>query len=107
PVPLRKIFDYLPATDTVLSALQPGMRVRVPFGRRELVGIFLELASESECDPKKLRPIEAVLDEQPILPPEILKLCRWAAEYYHYPLGEVFAVALPARLRQGKPAWVK
>ncbi|HSW70593.1 MAG TPA: hypothetical protein VLH77_01275 [Gammaproteobacteria bacterium] len=69
PLPLRKIFDYLPAEDTPLATLQPGMRIRVPFQKRELVGIFLELASSTELDPKKLKPITAVLDHSPILPP--------------------------------------
>lgn len=107
PVPLRKVFDYLPGTETGLSLLQPGMRVRVPFQRRQLVGIFMELAAESELDPGKLKPIEAVLDVSPILPPEILKLCLWAADYYHHPLGEVLAAALPTLLRQGKPPEIK
>ena len=31
-------------------------------------------------------------------------LLRWAAEYYHHPMGEVFAAALPASLRAGQPA---
>ncbi len=107
PLPLRKIFDYLPAEDTPLATLQPGMRIRVPFQKRELVGIFLELASSTELDPKKLKPITAVLDHSPILPPEILKLCLWAADYYHHALGEVLAAALPTALRQGKPPRLK
>ncbi len=106
-MPLRKVFDYLPVAETVLADLQPGMRVRVPFQRRQLVGIFLELASQSELDPSRLKPIEAVLDASPILPPEILKLCLWAADYYHHPVGEVLAAALPGLLRQGRPPEIK
>lgn len=103
PVPLRTSFDYLPAEDTVVSTLQPGMRIRVPFQRRHLVGIFLGLASHTDLDPKRLKPIEEVLDSQPVLPPETLKLCLWAADYYHHPVGEVLSAALPGSLRQGKP----
>lgn len=107
PVPLRKWFDYLPAADTDLSSLKPGLRVRVPFQRRQLVGIFMGLETQTAIDPKKLKAIEAVLDQEPLLPPEIMKLCQWAADYYHHPLGEVFHAALPGLLRQGKSLPVK
>lgn len=107
PLPLRKCFDYLPAAQMPPFDLQPGMRLLVPFQRRHLVGIFLETAAKSDLDPQKLKPIEAVLDTQPILPPEILKLCLWAADYYHYPVGEVLAAALPGLLRKGKPPELK
>jgi len=107
PVPLRKIFDYLPAQETDLHTLKAGARVRVPFQGRHLVGIFLNLASETDCDPQKLKCIDEVLDQKPILSPEIMKQCIWAADYYHYPLGEVLATALPGLLRKGKPPEVK
>lgn len=103
-LPLRKIFDYLPAAATDLSSLQPGMRVLVPFQRRQLVGIFLGVAAESEVDPQKLKSIEAVLDQEPLLSASMLKFCQWAADYYHYALGEVLHTALPVLLRQGKEA---
>jgi primosomal protein N' (replication factor Y) len=103
PLPLRTVFDYLPAPGSSASDLEPGMRVRVPFQRRQLVGIFLGAVSHTNLDPKKLKSIEAVLDSQPIFSPEILKLCLWAADYYHHPVGEVLAAALPGPLRKGKP----
>lgn len=102
PVPLRKHFDYMPAVDSDCSFLQPGLRIRVPFQRRHIVGIFLGLASQTVIHPNKLKRIEAVLDQKPLLSPEIMKLCHWAADYYHYPLGEVLQAALPGWLRQGK-----
>ncbi len=100
PVPLRKTFDYLPSAHMPL--LQVGMRVLVPFGRRRLVGILIEVAQETTCAPDKLKPIIAVLDETALFPPLIFKLCLWASHYYHYPLGEVFSAAMPTQLRQGK-----
>ena len=41
---------------------------------------------------------------EPIVDPVTFDLLRWAAEYYHHPLGEVFAAALPVSLRAGQPA---
>ena len=107
PLPFRKRFDYLPQEETDVLALKPGMRILVPFQKRKIVGIFLALASETDIDPQKLKSIEAVLDVEPILPPDLLKFCLWAADYYHHPLGEVLHTALPALLRQGKPPEIK
>ncbi len=36
--------------------------------------------------------------------PVTFDLLRWAADYYHHPIGEVYAAALPASLRKGQPA---
>ena len=40
----------------------------------------------------------------PVFDPVTFDLLRWAADYYHHPVGEVFAAALPASLRDGQPA---
>ena len=71
------------------------MRVRVPLGRRRAVGYLLELAPGR---PAGLKPLEAVLDEAPLFPPELVPFFRRAAEYYRHPLGEVIRTALPAGL---------
>lgn len=103
PLPLRHYFDYLPpAGDT--PPLQPGMRVRVPFQSRELIGIFMEESSEPEALRPKLKSVIEVIDETPIIPEDILRLCLWAADYYHFPVGEVLEHAMPKLLRQGKAA---
>ncbi len=101
PTPLRQGFDYLPPADQQLvpEQLQPGVRVRVPFGRQELIGILLAVRDSSEFDPAKLRAAHEVLDPTPILSAEIMALCQWCADYYHHPIGEVLQVAMPARLR--------
>ncbi|HUG73293.1 MAG TPA: DEAD/DEAH box helicase, partial [Steroidobacteraceae bacterium] len=94
--PLRQLFDYrLPAP----HAVAPGMRVRVPFGRREVVGLVMRLSSTTDIAPDKLREVQAVLDEQPLLDAAGIALLEWAANYYHHPVGEVVATALPKGLR--------
>ncbi len=104
PSPLRRLFDYLPPAGVAASALQPGVRLRVPFGRRELVGILVEVAETSELPVEKLRPATAVLDRQPLLPSALFRLCLWTARYYQHSLGDTFSWALPVLLRQGEPA---
>jgi primosomal protein N' (replication factor Y) len=104
PSPLYKTFDYLPPLDCDPGLLQPGMRVRVPFGRQNLVGFLIEIGVESSIDSTALRRVLAVLDHEPILTSDVLALMQWAQRYYHHPPGEVFATALPTLLRQGEPA---
>lgn len=104
PTPLRRLFDYLPPQDVELTALIPGSRVSVPFQSRSLVGILIEVVNFSSVPYSKLKRAHAVLDDAPILAPDVYKLCQWAADYYHHSLGEVFASALPVLLRRGKEA---
>lgn len=103
PVPFYQLFDY--ANNGIpIEQLQPGMRIKVPFGPRTLIGILIELSNHTDIALDKIKPMIEVLDKKPILPPHLFSLCRWASDYYHYPLGEVFANALPNLLRQGKAA---
>ena len=103
--PLRRIFDYRPPAHLQGMAAPPlGVRVRVPFGRRQLIGILVGVAGESAVAAPKLKAALAILDERPVVDPVTFDLLRWAAEYYHHPLGEVFAAALPVSLRAGQAA---
>ncbi len=102
PCPLHETFDYLPPDDG--PEPRPGMRVRVPFGRRQLVGIICRVSSGSQLPHNKLRKATEILDQDPLLPEDVLALADWAARYYHHPPGEVLTATLPVALRQGKPA---
>ncbi len=104
PSPRYNHFDYLPPVGVTPEQLHIGMRLHVPFGRREVIGILLGCSTHSDLAPAKLKPAIALCDTDALLPEPILALCRWAAQYYHHPLGDVLACALPTLLRQGKPA---
>lgn len=104
PAPLHATFDYLPPAGVDVRALVVGARVRVPFGRRHLIGVLVEVAGSSTLAHSALRHAFAVIDTAPTFGAAIFDLCRWAAGYYHHPLGEVLAAALPKRLRQGRSA---
>jgi len=101
PCPLPGYFDYL-YTSTQTSLVQPGMRVRASFGKREVVGVVMAIATRSEQPADKLKPIQSVLDQEPLWPPHLLELIQWAARYYHYPIGATVATALPALLLRGQ-----
>jgi len=105
--PLRRVFDYLPPTcaaNGIEICPRLGVRVRVPFGRQRLIGILVGIVSESVVAASKLRAVLEFLDERPVFDPATFELLRWAAEYYHHPIGEVFAAALPGSLRTGQAA---
>lgn len=102
PCPLRRSFDYLwPAS--LQRKILPGLRVKVPFGAREVVAIVLGPAQDSSLDRSKLKAVSAVLDEHPSLSAELLALGQWAAQYYHHPIGDCLAQILPVALRRSEP----
>ncbi len=102
PSPLHRRFDYLPPVDVDVTALQPGIRLRIPFGRRTTIGVLLAVSNESAIDVRKLKRALEVLDDAPVISSDILAMVQWASDYYHYPVGEAFSAAMPALLRRGQ-----
>ena len=107
PTPLRRSFDYLPPRGVAIESLKPGVRLRLPFGRTQVIGILLEISQQSQIAAVRLKRAFEVLDETPILSPDLIWLLQWASQYYQHPIGEVFQQALPVLLRQGRPAHSK
>jgi primosomal protein N' (replication factor Y) len=105
PSPLRRLFDYLvPAemvTDAPPSALQPGCRVKVTFGRREVTGLIIECADTSTFALEKLKPVTQLIDVEPLLPASLFRLFIWASRYYQHPIGDALFSTLPTLLRKG------
>ena len=102
PVPMSRFFDY--QHSPALGPIQVGVRVRVPFANRQLIGVVVAVDVDSEVAVDKVKAVSAVLDQQPLLPAPIWGLLHFAASYYHHPLGEVLAHGMPAALRKGDPA---
>ena len=65
--------------------------------------MVIDTAEESELPRGKLRRVDEVLDDTPLLKESQLWLLKFTASYYHHPIGEVVAAALPAALRGGRP----
>ena len=89
------------------SALAPGTLVRVPLGKRELLGVVWDPpndatvgSSRAEIGPDKLRQINGVLDAIAPLASSWRELVTFAADYYQRSLGEVALAALPPQLRE-------
>ena len=79
------------------GSLQPGIRLLVPLGKRQVTGYLLaiHLAAPTEY---KIKPVTEILDQEPLFPASIIPFFRWISRYYRYPLGEVIKHALPGGL---------
>jgi primosomal protein N' (replication factor Y) (superfamily II helicase) len=101
PVPLDQVFTYL-MPETLRHRVRTGSRVLAPFGARKLAGVVLR--THSEKPPAPARELLRLLDEEPALDDELLKLGKWIAAYYCAPLGEVLRAMTPLAgdLRRGK-----
>ncbi len=97
PVPLDRIFTYLVPPHLQQQAV-PGVRALVPFGAKYLTGVVVALPQSTAV--RGLKPIRDILDSEPTFSAEMLKLTKWAADYYLAPWGEVLRAATPQGLGQ-------
>ncbi|WP_435628118.1 primosomal protein N' [Candidatus Ferrigenium straubiae] len=97
-VPLPTLFDY-----TVAEEVAVGQRVTVPFGRRQMVGVVMEIAAASEMTLERIKPVRQVLHDSLPLSAALLDLLRFCSDYYRYPIGQTVLAALPTKLRSDKP----
>ena len=98
PLAISDTYTYFVPDDIPCPAV--GVRVAVPLGKKEAVGIVLRHCRENETlsiEEDKLRPIISALDETPIVTIAQLQLWQWISEYYMCPIGDVLAAALPAK----------
>jgi primosomal protein N' (replication factor Y) (superfamily II helicase) len=98
--PLDTLFDYRWVASTAGEARpQPGQLAVVPFGRREETGLIVRIEEASDIAADKIKDVLAVRSQLPPLQPAWLDLCRFAADYYQRPLGEVAVPGMPKNLR--------
>ena len=102
---LSRTFDYL-IPDDLRDRLEPGSMVEVPFGNRELAGFVLKLSDQLEpgLEPAKLKPLNRLLDPEPIWEPELLELAEWLRLFYATTWQAALQTVIPgpvlARLRE-------
>jgi len=90
-LPLFHAYTYrIPAA---LENVEPGSRVLVPFGKRTLTGIVVEINVRSNYS--SVKDIIDLLDEKPLISGPMLKLTQWVAEYYFSGWGQAVQLALP------------
>ena len=100
-LPLYGTYSYL--IPEGIDNIKIGVRVEVPFGRKKLIGICVGVDKDSKLEKQtyKLKYLNNIIDKKPIMTSEILKLGKWASEYYQYPLGQVLFSCLPSKIKSG------
>lgn len=99
PVPLYQLYDY-----RLTQPAAVGMRVKVPFGKRDAIGVIVSIDQQTDVPIECLKDISEIIDNEPLFTPAVWQLLNWAVSYYHFPIGEVIFHAMPVLLRQGKQA---
>ncbi|KXB29409.1 primosomal protein N' [Dechloromonas denitrificans] len=99
-LPLHRLFDYVAEA---ASTAEIGLRVRVPFGRGERLGVIVDVQDGSDWPLAQLKPAGEILRDLPPLPADFFRLCEFASAYYQAPFGEVLLQALPVGLKRLDP----
>jgi len=96
--PIDRPFDYI-VPIAMESIIEPGIRVKVPFGNRKVLGYVTGLTNESNLAIDKLKSIDELIDLEPVVSGELLDLSRWlAVQTLSYEI-DALQVMLPAAMR--------
>ncbi len=98
PLPLGKLFTYA-VPEEFADEIIVGKRVIVPFGRSKIYSGLIKKVLSNHSDPKNLKSIQGVLDNEPLVNDKQLSLWEWMSEYYMCSQGEVMNSALPSALK--------
>ena len=96
PVPLQGLFTYAIPEGMNVGV---GMRVLVTFGRSKMYLGIVARIHDVKPEGYQVKPITQVMDQEPIVTEQQLKLWQWISDYYLSPIGEVYKAALPAGLK--------
>jgi primosomal protein N' (replication factor Y) (superfamily II helicase) len=106
PVPNLDLLTY--AVPDSLHTPPIGARVVVPLGTRIVTGIVVENQNARPRTPNPepnddaIKPIREVLDADAFVPPEVVDLAKWTAEYYAAGVGDTIPLLLPPMARGGR-----
>lgn len=107
PRELQDCYDYLPLPAVPIEQFQVGIRLKVPLGKSKRIGILLAVTNHTAVEREKLKPILEILDSTPLFSADDLALMQWASRYYHHPIGDVMATALPPPLNKGQSVHIQ
>ena len=94
-VPVNKFFDYISNDENI----KIGQYVKVPFGKRTLIGICCEIANESIVPADKLKSIVSI-ESEIIFDAPMLKLLYFVSDYYQHPIGQTIMSVVPSRIKK-------
>ena len=100
--PLFQVFDYKLAGSFIVKDIV-GARVEVSIAGSKEIGIIYKVKATSDLAIEKLK-VAVLLDDKDLFGKDIHEMLLFGSNYYHYPLGQCYATALPKLLREGKKA---
>lgn len=92
-----RMFDYVALPDTKV-----GMRVKVPFAGRTVLGYVISLSKTTSFDASKVKSIIKNLESVPRLKPEILELSMYLSRHFFLRLSDAIKLVLPSCVRLDK-----
>jgi primosomal protein N' (replication factor Y) len=95
--PVRGTFDYHLPPELRQSVL-PGHLVTAPFGHRKVQGVVIRRKQKPSVP--ETRPVDELLDPEPVMSIQQIELADWIASYYHAPLIESLNLMIPPGLSQ-------
>ena len=98
-LPMDKDFHYR-IPETLAGEIEVGKRVWVEFGNKDKVGYVVGFAEEAEV--KNIKPVKSVIDKEPIISKEMLRLCKWISETYLCSYAQAIDATIPSVLKKGK-----
>lgn len=101
-IALRREFDYLIPPEFA-GRVEVGTRVKVPFGRRQVLGCVTSLAESSTLE--TLKPILKIIGTQSLVTSRVLELARWMADYYCCAPETALKSVLPDAIRKEQKGW--
>ena len=91
-------------SEKISSQIKVGCLVQIPLGRRRVLGVVFSLDSKEKFDPKKLRFLGELVQPEPVLSLDLIRLSKWICNYYSCSMESVLAGMIPAVVREGKKA---
>jgi len=105
PLPLRQLYTYRIPIDLFEQAVV-GKRVFVPFGNKKVyTGLIINIQTQAPQHYEAIN-IISIIDDNPLIGTEQIKLWQWIADYYMCTMGEVMAAALPSGLKLASETYV-
>jgi Primosomal protein N' (replication factor Y) - superfamily II helicase len=91
-LPINKLFTYS-IPEYLIGDVSSGKRVVVNFGRKVTTAIIVSVSKISVIE--KIKPIQSVLDEEPVVTEKMFSFGEWMSEYYLSTLGECLFLSIP------------
>ena len=100
-------FDQLltyTVSEKISSQIKIGCLVQIPLGHRQVLGVVFSLDSKEMIDPEKLRFLGGLIQPEPVLSLDLIRLSKWVCNYYSCSMESVLAAMIPTVVREGKKA---